>query len=126
MNTLTAAKRGGFKFEAVIEPLNASNKTKIVRFEVGYLAGSRNKGVNVWVRTIEVEQCEGYNMETFELMGRGNFSMWARVLPRKSDKAVLQVAEKLDPHVAAIVSQYITSGAEQAKSALLAVIGEGL
>ena len=72
--------------------------------EVLYLKGSQRKGVIVTVRNTTIEQREGYRLESFEVFG--GVSMFAKELARKSDKAVLQVAEQLDSVVPLIVAAF--------------------
>jgi hypothetical protein len=123
MNNLQASRRG-FRFKHTLSTDGA--KRKVVIFEVIYLKSTRgDKGVRVSMRPSEVEQCDGYRSESTPLYNKANISTWARMVARKSDKAVLEVAEKLDPKVSEIIAAYLDSPAK-GREALVAIIGGGL
>lgn len=112
-------RRGSYRFEAILKPSDKPGVRNVVIFEVLYLKTlGGTKGVRVSMRPSKVEQGEGYTTETTLLYNEANIGMWAAILARKNDKAVREVAEKLDAQVPAIVSQYITSGPQQGKIAL--------
>lgn len=114
--------RRGFRFEVANgEPVG--NKRKAVVFDINYLAGSVRKGVLATIRNIEIEQAEGYTVETSTLFGDGNCSAWVKVLARKNDKEVVRAAEALDSKAPAIVNAFLES-ADNGKAALLAAIAE--
>lgn len=111
------ARRAGFRFEIVISE-NGSKKT-VAALEIMYIRGSQRKGVLASVKHIEIEDCESYTSETTTMFADGNFTMWVKELPRKSDKAVLQVAEALDSFAPEIVAAFLQSP-QAAKDALRA------
>ena len=99
--------RNGFRFEVVKS--EDGNKRNVAVLEIMYLKGSQRKGVLASVKHVEVENCGTYTSETTSVFGDGDFSMWVKELPRKSDKAVLQVAEALDSFAPGIVTAFIHS-----------------
>lgn len=118
MQNLTAS-RHGFKFDRVLK--SEGNKSDIIRFEVSYLKSfSGRKGIVVHLTPKTVEQHEGYTMETLLLYNSANVSAWVKMLARKNDKAVVEMAEKLDAAVPSIIDTYQASGPDAAKAAILA------
>jgi len=109
MNNLKPS-RTGFQFEHVLSTEGA--KRKVILLSVMYLKSSNgNKGVLASIRPTEIEQCDGYTSESTLLYNEANVSQWMRMLARKNDKAVLEVAMLLDPHVAEIIAAYQVSPA---------------
>lgn len=120
MTNLVQGRRG-YRFEAqqpnVVEP--NPNKRHITVVEVSYLKGSQRKGVLVSIRNTTIEKCEGYHTESFEVFG--GVSVWAKELARKSDKAVIEVAEQLDsvvPFIVAAFQENVEKGREALKQAI--------
>lgn len=97
--------RTGFKYDHILS--QEGSKSKVIRLEVFYLKSMHGtKGVRVSVRPLEIEKCEGYTMESTTLYSQENVGGWLKFLPRKNDKAVLAMAEKIDAHVPAIIAAY--------------------
>lgn len=105
--------RTGFKYDHILS--QEGSKSKVIRLEVFYLKSmsgksmNGTKGVRVSVRPLEIEKCEGYTMESTTLYSQENVGGWLKFLPRKNDKAVLAMAEKIDAHVPAIIAAYLES-----------------
>lgn len=117
--------RSGFRFEQTVS--ESGNKRNVAAIEIMYLKGSQRKGVLASVKNIEIERCDGYTSETtaVQLDGNGNFSVWVKELARKSDKAVLQVAEALDQFAPSIVAAFIQSP-ELARDTLRAAVEQAV
>jgi len=125
MNNLQAKRNGGFRYEHLIsvDPTN-DKKRKVVIFEVTYLKSmSGAKGVRFSIRPTEIEQGEGYTTETLLLYNEANVAGWAKMLSRKNDKAVLEVAEAIDSKVPLVVAAYLES-VTKGKDALSQLIHE--
>ena len=114
------AARNGFRFKASLAPA-VGNKQKFVVFDVTYLKGSVRKGVLATIRPTEIEQCDGYTMESTLLYNQANISLWVKELARKSDKEVVKAAEFLDALAPEIVATYIAD-ANEGRSALLRAV----
>jgi hypothetical protein len=117
--------RRGFQYNFVTEQAVGGdpNKLRVARLEVSYLNGSQRKGVLATLRTIELEQHDGYVAECFEMFA--GVSVWAKLLPRKNDKQVALVAEQLDAYAPDIVSEFIDNP-EQGKIELQHAITEAV
>jgi hypothetical protein len=98
--------RNGFRFKASLAPAEGS-KQKFVVFDITYLKGSVRKGVLATIRPTEIEQCDGYTMESTLLYNQANISIWVKELARKNDKEVVKAAEFLDALAPEIVATYI-------------------
>lgn len=102
------AHHNEFRFKASVSPA-VGNKQTFAVLDIMYLKGSQHKGILASLKRVEIEQGEGYSTETSVIFGDGNFSMWVKYLPRKSDKEVVRVAEALDSKVVDIVAAFILS-----------------
>lgn len=78
----------------------------------------RAQGIHVWLRAMEVEQHEGYHIETFELYGGMNSSAYLKLLPRKNTKAVAVAAEKIDSLVPGIMKAFVDADSVRVKEIL--------
>ena len=110
----------GFRFKASLAPAEG-NKQKFVVLDIVYLKGSRRKGVLATLRPTEIEQCDGYAMESTLLYSEANISVWVKELARKSDKEVVKAAEFLDALAAEIVATYIADAGLGRKALINAI-----
>lgn len=119
------ASRSVFRYEVTKSELGT--KRNVAAIEIMYLKGSQRKGVLASVKNIEIEACEGYNVETtvIDFTGNGGFTMWVKELARKSDKAVIEVAEALDAFAPAILDVFIKSP-EFARDTLRAAVEQAV
>jgi hypothetical protein len=119
------ARRSKFRYEHLVsvDPANPA-KRKVVVFEVYYLKSTSGaKGIRFGISPLEIEQCEGHTCESFMLYNQANIGGWAKMLPRKNDKAVLELAERIDSKVPLVVAAYLES-VENGKAALAQLIQE--
>jgi len=114
------AHRNDFRYQASISPA-VGNKQSFAILDIMYLKGLQRKGVLASLKVVEIEQCEGYSMESSTIFGDGNFRMWVKELARKSDKEVVKVAEALDSKVVDIVAAFILNPAN-GKAAFISAV----
>ena len=119
MNNLTAHGHKGYRAEVdLLTPATVTNGKKIARFELSYFKGMRAQGIHVWLRAMEIEQHEGYHIETFELYGGMNVASYLKLFPRKNMKAVDVAAEKIDSLVPGIMKAFVDADTVRVKEIL--------
>ena len=100
-------RNNGFRFKASLAPAEG-NKQKFVVLDIVFI--SKARGVRAcWhtLRPTEIEQCDGYVMESTLLYSEANISVWVKELARKSDKEAVKAAEFFEALAAEIAATYI-------------------
>lgn len=88
---------------------------KLIQVEVDYRKGSspHYRGLYLRVSPLEVEKHSDHTITKFGIFS--GVSIFVSRLPRKNDKALLALAEQVDPLVPAIVKSFEQDGAAATK-----------
>lgn len=105
---------------------NMGNDINNIAISVSYLKGGinyfnykhENRGIYVTINPEKITHESGYTTRSFMMFSNGSFKVCVRVLNRKSQKQINEIAEKIAPHVNEI-AQYVEVGDKQSVYDLL-------